>query len=162
MYTKKLKFFLNIKNFFRRLFYNIWKFMNNVKFDLKEHGDLIERGKLEFIETTIYNYQYLWSNFIGHNQNGFICSSNLKSNEEEKRKLIGSLNYSILGNLVNLEKYKTKIINFSLDDSSVDSSIELKEIISNYIITFGIIRDRQEKMLNQVFSSSSSKTYSPS
>jgi len=134
--------------------------MNNLKFDLQLHGDLIERNKYDFINQNLPNYQCFWSSFVGHNLKGYIASSNLSDKDDvEKRKIIAGLNYSIMQNLLSLDKRVSNIKNFNFDSRNADSHLELKELINGYIIDYGVIVDREEKMLLKLFNASDVKVY---
>jgi hypothetical protein len=147
-YASKLRISSFVGGQFKKIRYKIWLLMTNNKFDITKDGDSLERNKITFIDTYIPNYRYLWSKFIGHDGLGNIQECNLNDLKDKKRRDIGSLNYSIMQNLITLLKKKEKIIKFQYDQTNIDSYTELKELITEYIVLFGLIVDRQEKMLN--------------
>lgn len=150
---------LNVSGQFKRLRYILWRIIKIMMFNIEKDGDSLERVKISFIDEHIPNYRYLWTKFIGHDGAGNIQPSNLDQNKERKRKEIGSLNYSIMQNLMSLFKKKDKIVNFVYDQTSVDSYTELKELISEYVTLFGLIVDRQEKMLKHFVTTDNLNTY---
>jgi hypothetical protein len=145
--VSNLRKYLVLANILKRAYYKFWLFMTNKKFDLQFDGDLIERNKFDFINEHIPNYQYLWSTYVGHNGNGYIWGSNLDLDKERKRKEIASLSYSIMQNLVTLQRKMTEINTFVFDVTNADSHLILKDLISGYVLEYGKIVDRQEKML---------------
>jgi len=152
------KFFISmISSQFKRLRYKFWLFMTNKKFDLKEHGDSVEKQKYEQIVNLLPSYQEFWSLYIGHDQKGNICKSNIVDNIlEEKRRYVGQLYYSIVKKFIELEKLKTELLSFvNVDD--VDRYLESTSKISSYLSTFGQIFDKEMKILNQLFNNDNRK-----
>lgn len=121
------------------------------RFQLDKHGDFLEREKCQFIRENISNYEFLWAKYIGHDLKGSICPCNLSPKQNDLRKYISQLYYSIIRNLCILHSYKKKICNFTYEEDSADNHIELSGLISSFISCWGRIRDKESKVLENVF-----------
>ncbi|PCJ79225.1 MAG: hypothetical protein COA57_15790 [Flavobacteriales bacterium] len=125
--------------------------MTNKKFDLKNHGDAVEKDKYDLIEGILPNYKDFWSKYIGHDLKGNICPSNIQVKKiEEKRKYIGQLFYSIMTLLIELDTIKKEILEIDNIDNTTDY-LKLRKSLRNFLNTFGQIFDKEMKILNQVF-----------
>ena len=71
-----------------------------MKWTLKDHGDLLEKQSLVFIETSLPAYQEIWSIFIGHKGNGAMADMKyIPDDIEKKRKEFAQHHYTILESL---------------------------------------------------------------
>jgi len=140
-------FIHNVSKYLKRTIYQFWLFIMGKNFDLKIHGDSVERDKYEFIDEILSNYKYFWSSFIGHDQKGNICSSNINNIDlENKRKYIGQLYYSIIRKFIQLKLIIDDIKDLNEIDN-VDNHLKLTSLISSYLSTFGQIFDKEQKIL---------------
>jgi hypothetical protein len=132
--------------------YQLWLLMTNKRFNLKLHGDSVEKQKYDAIDSILPMYKVFWSSYIGHDQKGNICDSNIKTPFiESKRKYVGQLYYSIMTSFIELNKLKTKLQSNGETIEDVDTYLELTSNIGSYITIFGKIFDKESKVLTELF-----------
>ena len=101
------------------------------KWQLKIHGDDLEKKYSEEIISKVYAYDLIWSNFIGNNGlNQLVSLRNFPVQKNDYRKRFSEHHYTIIQSIICLRLIKEDIILFNASQSDAVLRIQ------NHILSF--------------------------
>lgn len=120
-------------------------------FDIKKHGDLLEKVYSDFIQSRLSGYNKIWSNFIGNDGTSKMPEiEKLNEKEQEKRKHFSQYHYTCLESIICLYEIVQEADNLSRISFADVSDIKKYMDLMNKYIAFhahaGRIRDLSDKI----------------
>lgn len=111
-------------------------------YNLKEHGDALEKEYADFILTYFKTYEETWKLYIGNKGNDTKSDITGYSNDrEEKRQKFSEHTYTILQSLILLNRLIDKDIFTNTAFESVTARLDLQDNLLLFFTHLGRIRD---------------------
>ena len=120
------------------------KIVMNQKFNLKIHGDPIERENVDFITNKINSYICIWEFFIGNNNGYPPIAMGLTSQQSLNRTKLAENNYTILLSVLSL---KRKLEYYLIQKSNQSDSFMIFEDTKIIFSSISSVVDLLEKNL---------------